>query len=309
MVKIILRENIQHPNDRSFTFARLIFPVLLHKYLKLPGDYVESCQTTVITRDMRKLEMDWLLYVKADNNELFENILINVEQQTKPVRMDKIKDIADYRDYAKTLYGLPVLTIILTNENPKYSLEKYEITESDIIKPKYIHFSWGEIEKRLNNLKTKIKNNIKLNENETLDIAFLPMFSPKKKGKSVTEDVCSLFKIAEFENKKLKEDIAPILEVMINRYCENPNEKEELILMTIDEILENAHKKMREIDEKEIQKQKEKVERLKQETEELTQQTKELTQQTKELTQKTIDLEKENLRLKKENEQLKELAK
>lgn len=278
---MILKENIRHPNDRSFTFARLIFPALLHKYLELPGDYIESCQTTIITRDMRKLEMDWLLYVKADDKDLSENILINVEQQTNPVRADKIRDIADYRDHAKTLYELPVLSVILTNENPKYSIKEYEITESDIIKPKYIYFPWKEIKERLNNLKTKIQNNIKLNESETLDIAFLPMFSPKDKGTEVTEEVCSLFKLAEFENETLKEDITPILEVMINRYCENPNKKEELMAMTIDEILENAHQKMRELDEKELQKQKEKIEKLTQ----------------------------ENLRLKQENEQLKKLAK
>lgn len=266
---MILKENIHHPNDRSFAFARLVFPPLLHKYLKLPGEYVESCPTTVITRDMRKLEMDWLMYVKADNETLFEDILINVEQQTKPVREEKIKDIVDYRDYSKTTYGLSVLNVVLVNEDPKYSIRRYEITESDIIEPKYIYFNWEEIEERLNNLKTKIENNLKLNENETLDIAFLPMFCPKDKGQWVTKEVCRLFTLAKFENEKLKQDITPIMEVMINRYCKNPNEKEELILMTIDEILEDAHRKMSELDKKEIEKLKQEVQRLKQENEQL----------------------------------------
>ena len=51
------------------------------------------------------------------------------------------------------------------------------------------------------------------------------MFSPEEKGQQVTEEVCRLYKIAEFENKKLKQDITPIMEVMIHRYLENPNKK------------------------------------------------------------------------------------
>lgn len=128
----------------------------------------------------------------------------------------------------------------------------------------------------LNNLKTKIENNLKLNENETLDIAFLPMFSPKEKGQMVTKEVCGLYTLAKFENEKLKQDITPIMEVMINRYCKNPNEKEELILMTIDEILEDAHRKMSELDKKEIEKQKIENEKLKQEVQRLKQENEQL---------------------------------
>jgi len=266
---MILREEIRHSNDRSFTYARLIFPGLLHNYLKLPGNYEYSCQTTILTRDMRKLEMDWLLYVTADNEKLFQNILINVEQQSTPTKIEKMEDIVEYRDYSKTLYGLPVLTVILTTADPEKSIECYEITESDILKPIYIYFSWNEIKERLNNLKNKVRNNEKLNEDETLDIAFLPMLVEDGKGKYVTDELCNVYRNAEFENELLKNDISHILEVWINKYFKNPKEKEEMLKMTIDEIRDNAINELLKPEREENEKLKTKNEKLENKNEKL----------------------------------------
>lgn len=88
---MILKEAILHANDRSFTFASLIFPALLHKYLKLPGEYVKSCPTAVMTIDMRKMDMDWLMYVKADNETLFEDILIKLNSRLNLSEKKKLR--------------------------------------------------------------------------------------------------------------------------------------------------------------------------------------------------------------------------
>ena len=277
---MILQEKIRHSNDRSFTYARLIFPGLLHRYLKLPGNYEYSCQTTILTRDMRKLDMDWLLYVTADNERLFQNILINVEQQTTPTNTEKMEDIAEYRDYSKTLYGLPVLSVILTTIDPKTSLEYIEITESDILKPIYIYFSPEEVKERLNNLKNKVENNEKLNEDETLDIAFLPMFVEPAKGKWITDEVCRIYREASFENELLRNDISHIIEVMINKYFENPKQKDELLKMTIDEIRDQAINELLKPERKQIQELNEKLEKN---NKELEKNNKELEKNNKEL--------------------------
>ena len=128
-----------------------------------------------------KGEMDWLLLVEPDGHRLFEKILINVEFQSSSVTKDKIKIISEYKDYAKTYYGLPVLTVIIITDGYNSSELEYSRVDSDILKPIFIHMSFDEIIERLNNLEEKILNHKELSEDDGLDMVFLPMFSPKKR--------------------------------------------------------------------------------------------------------------------------------
>lgn len=100
----------------------------------------------------------------------------------------------------------------------------------------------------------KIENNEKLDENETLDIAFLPLFSPKNKAKHITRKVCYLYNIAKFNNEQLKNDISYILQIMINKNIIDDEEKRELLKLTFEEIRENALNELikNEIDELKI---------------------------------------------------------
>lgn len=98
---------------------------------------------------------------------------------------------------------MPVLTVIVVFDEKEYeaSLKEYATTASDILRPMYINMPWEEIEKRLNNLETKILNREKSSQDETFDIAFLPMFAPKQKAKYITEKIVRLYK----SDEKLKE--------------------------------------------------------------------------------------------------------
>lgn len=117
----------------------------------------------------------------------------------KRVDENKIKIISDYKDHSKTFFSLPVLTAIVVFDEKEYraSLKEYATTASDILRPIYIHMPWEEIEKRLNNLETKILNREKLSQNEAFDIAFLPIFAPKQKAEYVTEKIARLYKSDE----------------------------------------------------------------------------------------------------------------
>lgn len=189
---MILRPEIHHPNDVTIKYLIDVMPEKLHHHLNLPGKFVRNYPSRVIRRDGSEREMDWLMLVKLDNEKMPE-ILINVEFQSSYVSKDKIKTIADYRDYSKTYYGLPVLTVIVIMTGYESSELEYSSVSSDILKPVYIHMEWEEIIERLNNIEEKILNHIDLSDDEALDMVFFPMHSPEDKAKFVTEKIVRLF--------------------------------------------------------------------------------------------------------------------
>lgn len=239
---MILRKNVHQPNDVSTKYLEETEGEGLFNYLKLPGKFVKSYPSIIVRRDGSQGEMDWLILVDPDNKSISERTLINVEFQTKRVDKNKIKIISDYKDHSKTLFGMPVLTVIVVFDEKEYeaSIKEYATTASDILRPKYIHMPWEEIEKRLNNLETKILNREKLSQDESFDIAFLPMFAPKQKAKYVTEKITRLYKIDETLKGALKYDVAYVLGIMIRKYFDDTPKGKELLKLIEREINKSA---------------------------------------------------------------------
>lgn len=146
---MILKPKVHHPNDVTIKYLIDIMPEKLHHYFNLPGKFVRNYSRTLIRRDGSEREMDWLMLVEPDDEILFEKILINVEFQSSSVGKEKIKTIADYKDYSKTYYGLPVLTVIVIMDGYESSELEYSRVSSDILKPLYIHMEWGRINRKI----------------------------------------------------------------------------------------------------------------------------------------------------------------
>lgn len=147
-----------------------------------------------------------------------EKILINVEFQSSHVSKKKIKTISEYRDYSKTYYGLPVLTVIVIMDCYESSEMEYSRVSSDILKPIYIHMEFDDLIEKLNNIEEKILNHKKLSPDEALDIVFLPMHAPKDKAKFVTEKITRLFIKDKSLSGIFRVDIATGLSIMIKKY-------------------------------------------------------------------------------------------
>ena len=211
-------------------------PEKLHDYLHLPGKFVKNYPTRIIRRDGSQREMDWLMLVEPDYKTLFEKILINVEFQSSPVTEDKIKVLMDYKDYAKTYYGLPVLTVVVITKGYDLSVIEYSKVSSDILRPEYIQITQDEIIERLNNLEVKIKNHKQLTDNDALDIVFLSMFASKDKAERVTEKITHLFALDESLTGIFRNDIAFAFSIMIKKYFDNTPKAVELLKMLGPEI-------------------------------------------------------------------------
>ena len=102
-----------------------------------------------------------------------------------------------------------------------------------------------EICKRLKNLEDKIINkHSKLSDDESLDLAFLPVFAPKNKGKILTEKVIRLLNEDKTIKKELKGDILYVQELMVRKYFKNDNEGKELMKMIKNNFKESSLNKV-----------------------------------------------------------------
>ena len=237
MLNLILKRKVHHANDVTVKYLIDIMSEKLHKYLKLPGKFVRNYSTRLIRRDGSERDMDWLMLVEPDNEILFEKILINVEFQSSYVDKEKIKTIADYRDYSKTYYGLPVLTVIVIMDGFELSELEYSRVSSDILKPTYIRMERDEQIERLNNIEGKILNHNNLSDDEALDIVFLPMFSPKDKAEFVTEKIARLFVEDKSLTGMFRSDIATALSIMVMKYFGVSAKAKELLEMMKPEVV------------------------------------------------------------------------
>lgn len=84
--------------------------------------------------------------------------------------------------------------------------------------------------KRFKNVTDKIENNRMLTEEEeTLDIAFLPLFAAKENSQEITEKMCELIKKCKQIDYELKREISFILQIMVFKYFDDSKKREQLL--------------------------------------------------------------------------------
>lgn len=290
---MILNPEVHHPDDVTIGYMIDVMAEKLHHRLGLPGEFVKNYPTRIIKRDGSEREMNWLILVKPDNKTLFEKILINVEFQSSRVDKSKIESLVDYKDYSKTYYGLPVLTVVVITNGYENSEKEYSRVESDIFKPVYLHMSQAEVIENLNNLEKNIDN---LSEDDAIDLVLLPMFASKKLAKEVTEKVVHLFRKNTNITGVFRNDIAFALSIMIRKNFDLTQKGKELLNMMNPEV---RNSRMRDVIDYEIDYARKAFEKELQE--ELSKKDKEISKKDNELSEKDNELSITN----KENEKLK----
>ena len=230
---MVKRNKVLKANDISMKYGGIMFAKHLHNFLGLPGEFVKPCPTHIITADKRDLDMDILYHVHTDRD-----LLINLEQQTTPVRNEKIITLCEYRDYSKTNYGMPVLSVVVSSVDPSKSLSRYELTKSDIIVPQYFFISWDETNEILNKIENILNNNEELDYNDALYLAYLPIFAPKNHVKSLVEKLCHMFSQANIDYH-LKTELVFVLEIMIEKHITEKNKIKDLKeMIKVDEAVD-----------------------------------------------------------------------
>ena len=211
-----------HLNDTTHKYAAMAFRRRMHEYLGLPGTYHRRYPTEVVLRTMATGRMDELYSTK-------EGMLINLEEESDVVTEKTLAKLGKYKTFASFIYGKPLYTGVICLKNPKNFPKEYEISPTDIIRPKYYYFSQEKLWKNYDTIINKVEHNIELSEKEALHIAFVPKYISKKYSEYVTKSFSKLFKHAKIPDEKLKRDIAFILMTMILSNIDDETEQNQLL--------------------------------------------------------------------------------
>lgn len=214
-------EKPHHINDTTHKYAAMAFRKRMHEYLGLPGTYHRRYPTEVVLRTMATGRMDELYSTK-------EGMLINLEEESDVVTEKTLAKLGKYKTFASFTYGMPLYTGVICLKNPKNFPKEYEISPTDIIRPKY-YFSQEKLWKNYDTVINKVEHNIELSEKEALHIAFVPKYISKKYSEYVTKSLSKLFKHAKISDKELKRDIAFILMSMILSNIDDETEQNQLL--------------------------------------------------------------------------------
>ena len=171
--------------DRFFKYYWDKLPSELHHYIGEPGNYKKKYPTEIVTIDNENFIMDQL-YERDDG------ILNNVESQSYPTYKKELLRFNEYQRYSSIKYKKPVNTIILYTGNPNHGIHEQWISETNLLKPKYIMFKEMNGNVKLNNLRYKINNNLSLDYIEAQDLVLIPLMRLDGNIEDIVEELCLL---------------------------------------------------------------------------------------------------------------------
>lgn len=210
-----------YPYDVAISFIIDFAPHYVHKYLNLCGVYKESRSRFVFTSEGNKYEMDGLFLVGEDNIVLFTDALIDLEHQSYPVGDEKAMTIVNYCLNTAVRYNLPVIPVILTDYDSYIkSRKEFKYGPSLNLKPFYYYRTLDEIWKIIYSLEDKNRNNEILSDEDSLNIAILPVISPKNKGREITRRFIDIYLNSRIEDELLRLFAVFSLSMRVNNYFE-----------------------------------------------------------------------------------------
>ena len=292
---------LYHLNDRTSKYQNLAQIKRQHQYLKLPGEFKTRLPQEIVFPNMVSGRVDEFYY----NNE---GLLINFEEESKPINPDTLMKFAKYIIFASYWYsdGKAYL-VVLCHHDPGKTEEMYEYAPSVHIKVHHIYIDQDILWEKYDNLIKKVEQKKELSEMESLDIAFVCKFISKEYAPYVIETLSSIYKEAIIEDKLLKMDVGVILGGMILKHITNPNKQNRLLEMIdmrhieneIDKLVYDEYGDILDAKDKEIEEKNKKIKT----------QTKELKTQNKKIETQNKKLENLNQTNKKYKENIKKLSK
>jgi hypothetical protein len=88
-----------------------------------------------------------------------------------------------------------------------------------------------------------------LNEEDGLDMVFLPMFAPKKEGKWITEKVLHLFNRDKTLKKPFRGHVGYGISLMVKKYFKSTSKAEELLKMLEEKVNDSKLRIVAEFEE------------------------------------------------------------
>ena len=196
-----------------------------HQYFNLPGEFKSRLPQEMVFPNMTSARADEV-YLND------EDLVFDLEEESDVMDCTKFDKFAKYLIFISYWHinKKPYIGVIC-HENPKKDSEFYEYAPSLFIKLHYIYFPQEVLNEKYENLINKVEHKETLTEMESLDIAFIARFTPKKDAPKVLESLCEIFKKSIITDKILKLDVRVILSGMVLKHITSKNKQEKLMRM------------------------------------------------------------------------------
>ena len=194
---------------------------LLHRYLKLPGEFKRQYPQEVILDNMKAGRMD-ILYITD------EGLLINLEEESDYIGPKTFRKYTKYHKFVRSKYNKELYICAICHKNPQEKIKLHYADPSTIIIIHYIHFTQEELWKKYDNVINKVKHKQKLTETEAMDMSFIAKFINNEYKEYVVESIVSAFKDAIIENAKLKMDVGVVIHAIMTETFSSEIKQKEL---------------------------------------------------------------------------------
>lgn len=226
---------IHFPYDKLFKESALYFSQHFLEYFNLDDVLISSEPTEIITQDNKTLRMDYVFKTK-------DNKLVDLEFHTGNI---KEKNLVKFNSYITTIHSKTNMRTdlyVIASGKRDSSVLSYVPSNSHEFKAETIFIRELDGEKKLKNVKRKIKNNIKLTKKEQLDLIFIPLMEDKEKQEQLAEEVCKLTNQLSYLTEEEKYKIKKAQMLMLVICIEDKNTYKRLknvITMNINFLIED----------------------------------------------------------------------
>ena len=232
---------MNNPYDFAFGVMYNEYPKEFHEELNIPGIFKRKSNVKVRLKDGRRLEMDASYVVDPDFKVLFEPAVVDLEHQSTPVDMPKIKIIGDYNIQQIADERLPPLNVIASHLNEEKSIREFERTPTSTTKLMFLNLGRQDNKKRLNTLSNIIKNHEEhLTIGNALNLGIIVLFAPRDSACEITRQIVELYNKIKNKPKKLEYTLYSVICTMIDAYFDDDEEFKELIDMINNETGEDV---------------------------------------------------------------------
>lgn len=227
--------------DFAFGVMYNEYPKEFHEELNIPGIFKRKSNVKVRLKDGRMLEMDASYVVDPDFKVLFEPAVVDLEHQSTPVDMPKIKIIGDYNIQQIADERLPPLNVIASHLNEEKSIREFERTPTSTTKLMFLNLGRQDNKKRLNTVSNIIKNHEEhLTIGNALNLGIIVLFAPRDSACEITRQIVELYNKIKNKPKKLEYTLYSVICTMIDAYFDDDEEFKELIDMINNETGEDV---------------------------------------------------------------------
>ena len=237
---------IESPNTPfDFLFRDNIndLPEIYHEVFKLPGKFKNKEKPRIFIPDNGSLEMDYLESALPDEETLFNESAINVEQETGQLKNEKKDTLVEYSINSTIILQKYCLTYVATNHDYKEDFIYYE-KDGTVIKINFIIFNRERVYEILNTLDSIDYSKEEFSDTHRVHFINCLVFAKKPYAKDVVKTLCHLFiridKIT-LNNKKYQHSA---LCMMIKYHFDDEKTIKELITMITKSIPTNEQEKL-----------------------------------------------------------------